>query len=206
MTMPTNEDASAETLEADLAMALAHEAASGDLAATNQLLRLVSPAVTRAVRLVLGPKHADVDDVVQQSFIALVQGLPTFRGECHPAGYASRIAALTALGHRRRARLLTAKLRVLAMTGASDSAGRADDRDTAAQRRRLVRELLDRLPPDQAETVALHIVVGQSLEEVAAMTGCPVNTVKSRLRLAKTALRRYLDQDDALVEREEIAS
>jgi RNA polymerase sigma-70 factor (ECF subfamily) len=36
-------------------------------------------------------------------------------------------------------------------------------------------------------------VLGWSLEEVASATGVPVNTVRSRVRLAKEALRRRIE-------------
>ncbi len=77
-------------------------AVAGDLDATTQLIRHLTPAVSRAVRAALGPGHADVEDVVQLSLIALVRALPSFRGECHPAGFASRIAMNTAVSSRRR--------------------------------------------------------------------------------------------------------
>ena len=68
-----------------------------------------------------------------------------------------------------------------------------DDAGTAAYQRRCVRDLLARLPREQAEVMALHIVLGHSLLEVSQSTSIPLNTVKSRLRLAKQALRRHLE-------------
>ena len=43
--------------------------------------------------------------------------------------------------------------------------------------------------------MALHVVLGYSLPEVARSTAVPLNTVKSRLRLAKQALRRELEAE-----------
>ncbi len=43
--------------------------------------------------------------------------------------------------------------------------------------------------------MALHVVLGYSLPEVAQSTAVPLNTVKSRLRLAKQALRRELEAE-----------
>ncbi len=63
---------------------------------------LVAPVVLRSVRLVLGPKSADHEDATQQALMAFVLSLPGFRGDCHPSGYASRIAVHTALSWRRR--------------------------------------------------------------------------------------------------------
>jgi RNA polymerase sigma-70 factor (ECF subfamily) len=63
-----------------------------------------------------------------------------------------------------------------------------------------LRTLLEELPEIQAETFALRVALGYSMQEVAAATGAPVNTVRSRLRLAREALRRRIEQDPSLSE------
>src|SRR5271167_4898968 len=78
-------------------LVLARAAATGDGAATGQLLRALAPRLGRVVRAVLGGAHPDVDDAVQQSLIGLVQALPAFRGDCEPLGYATIIAVRTAV-------------------------------------------------------------------------------------------------------------
>jgi RNA polymerase sigma-70 factor (ECF subfamily) len=40
---------------------------------------------------------------------------------------------------------------------------------------------LDRLPDEQRRVVALKVLGGLTLAEVAAVVGCPVGTAKSRL-------------------------
>jgi RNA polymerase sigma-70 factor (ECF subfamily) len=52
----------------------------------------------------------------------------------------------------------------------------------------------------------MRVVLGWSLEEIAAHTRVPVNTVRSRLRLAKEAMRRRIEADSDLVEALEIKS
>ena len=70
-----------------------------------------------------------------------------------------------------------------------------------AERRRVVlRELLTALPEAQAEALALHLMLGHSIEEVAAAAGVPGNTVRSRIRLGKEALRARIDADARLAE------
>ncbi|NCQ61841.1 MAG: RNA polymerase subunit sigma, partial [Myxococcales bacterium] len=65
-------------------------------------------------------------------------------------------------------------------------------------RREAVRALLGALPDVQAEALALRICLGLSLEQVAAATDTPQNTVRSRLRLARQALLRRVESDPAL--------
>jgi DNA-directed RNA polymerase specialized sigma24 family protein len=63
-----------------------------------------------------------------------------------------------------------------------------------------VRALLDDLPEEQAEALALRFMLGWSLIEISEASGAPVNTVRSRLRLAKEALRRRVEADAALAD------
>ena len=54
----------------------------------------------------------------------------------------------------------------------------------------IVRELLATLPDALAEALALHVVLGYTVVEIAESASLPVETVRSRLRLAKQALRK----------------
>ena len=63
----------------------------------------------------------------------------------------------------------------------------------AGVRRALLRQLLGEIPVEQAEALAMRVVLGWSLDEIASQAGVPLNTVRSRLRLAKEALRRKIE-------------
>jgi RNA polymerase sigma-70 factor (ECF subfamily) len=184
--------------------ALVRQAVAGSTAAIAQLLRRVAPEMSRVVRGVMGPYAADVDDALQQSLIALIHALPAFRGECAPAGYACRIAFRTALALRHRVRR-TSELSFDALEARIDQ-NTVDEginpnmRLEAARRTEIVRGLLGEIPLEQAEALALRTMLGWSLEEIAHTSGAPVNTVRSRLRLAKEALRRKIVADPKLAE------
>jgi len=198
--------ATQERMISSPAIQLARAAAAGDVQATAKLLKELGPAVARTVRAVMGG-HTDAEDAVQQSLIALVHALPSFRGECEPAGYACRIAVRTAVAARKRARA-----RDLRNANIDDHSVEADSQRSpqavaaSARRTELVRELLEQIPEEQAECLALRVVLGWSLEEVAAATGAPVNTIRSRVRLAKEALRRRIEADPRLAEELEVTS
>jgi RNA polymerase sigma-70 factor (ECF subfamily) len=55
-----------------------------------------------------------------------------------------------------------------------------------------VRAAFGRLPRDQRAVIALHLYAGYSVIETAAIVEAPIETVRSRLRLAKDRLRRDL--------------
>ncbi len=183
------------------AIELARAAAAGDVTATRRLLEAVAPRMTRVVHAVLGGGHADADDVVQQSLIALVQALPSFRGECEPVQYGSRIAVRTAVAARKRARTLESRrddgvdADTLVSTRPLPS-----ELARATRRKEIIRELLADIPDEQAESMALRFVLGWSLDEIAQATRAPVNTVRSRLRIAKQALRKRIEANPAFAE------
>lgn len=192
----------AATVHGDAAlMALATNAAKGDASATSALLRVVSPRLLRVVRAVLGGAHPDLEDAAQQGVIAFVQALPAFRGECDPMGYASAIAVRTAIRAQRRRRTDLARRDDGAESEAIEASDPSPSDVASAERRKaLLRDLLAELPAPQAEALAMRVVLGWSLDEIAARTEAPANTVRSRIRLAKEALKRRIEADPALCE------
>jgi len=202
---PNNPSSTAEDDAAELT-ALARLAGSGDPAATRRFLDRVWPILSRVVNSVLGARHPEVDDVIQQSLIAVLQALSAFRGECHPAGYVSRIALHVALRARRNAALRRTRSQSLAQISAADPDTHWPGCDVSAERRkRALRDLLTDLPAEQADALALRVMLGWSLEDVAKATGAPLNTVRSRVRLAKEALRRRIEADPSLADQLEVS-
>lgn len=180
---------------------LAEAAARGDTEAMSKLLKLLAPGMIRAAQALLSRNHPDVDDVAQQSMIALVQAMPTFRGECSPAHFANSIVTRFALAARRRqAKRETRTDDAVEVDALFSTAQSAVDHLLAEKRRGAIRELLTTLPETQAETLALRVVLGMSLAEVAAATAVPLNTVRSRVRLAREALMERIEANPALLE------
>ena len=169
--------------------------------AIEALVRATSPAALRVVRQILGTRHPDVGDVVQEAVFAAVEALDSFRAECTVLHFVCRVAALTAMNARRRLRL---REQIAPDTDTLDQF--PSDEPTpfghtlARKRRDVFRQLLDELPAVQSEVLALHCVLGFTVAETAAATGVPLNTVRSRLLAAKAALRDRLSEDHELWE------
>lgn len=191
-------DASTDDGAAPL-VALARLAATGDNEATTKLLRVLAPRLVRIVRAVIGAGHPDVDDATQHALIGFVQALPAYRGDCEPIAYGRVIAVRAAIAARKRSRLAQSRREDAAETDAMpETRPTPGETADAEQRKDLLRDLLAELPSEQAEALALRIVLGCSLEEVAERTGVPLNTVRSRVRLAKERLRTRIEGDSGL--------
>jgi RNA polymerase sigma factor (sigma-70 family) len=166
--------------------------ARGDADALRTFLSAIVPPLLRVVRSVLGPQHPDLEDIAYEAAYAVVDGLPTFRGEGTVLHYACRVTVLSAMNVRRRD---AAQKRALVRTAIDldDVELDAPNPEQSAQAASLapvVRELLATLPDTLAEALALHVVLGYTVAEIAQGASLPVETVRSRLRLAKQALRK----------------
>jgi RNA polymerase sigma-70 factor (ECF subfamily) len=76
-----------------------------------------------------------------------------------------------------------------------DPAPPPDDTLDMSQREEHIRVALRQLPREQLDLVRLAFFEGLSHGDIAAQTGLPLGTVKSRLRLAFTRLRRALESE-----------
>lgn len=181
------------------------EARAGDRAAMRRLLGLLGPRLLRVVRGVLGPAHPELEDVLQDATVLVVRALDDFRGEGQVEGYAVRITLRAAIAARKKYKARVARVEEPTIE-AEDDAPTPNDEVLASKRRELLRSLLDELPEAQAEALVLRSVLGHSLEETARVAGVPENTVRSRMRLAREALRRRIEADPVLLESLEIRS
>lgn len=191
------------TDRADPLRGIATSAARGDRAAQRTLLIETGSALLRTVRAVLGNGSPEIEDVLQEAMTAVHLALPGFRGECSTLHFVCRIGVQTAMNARRRGR--TRARHVAAADDAELAELARDDVSpaellAAARRRATLRRLLGELPEPQAEVLALHTVLGYTVEETARVTGAPVNTVRSRLRAALSALRQAVQADGARLE------
>lgn len=181
---------------------LVARALARDRHATAALLQRLAPRVLAAVRSVLGRDASDVEDVAQESLVVFVGALSSFRGDCNIASFACGIAIRTALRSRRKwLRRWRIDADRDARSPASDAAaGDLDDELLRARRLASLRSLLGALPEPQAQAFAMRCLLGDSLPEIAAATGTGINTIRSRIRLAKEALAERMRADPTLVE------
>ncbi len=170
---------------------LAERVQARDAVALRTFLVAIIPHLLRVARRVLGPSHPFIEDVAHDAAYAVVQRLPEFRRESTVLNFARRVAVLTAMNVRRRdATQKRARVRDSADPDTLEAENTDPERQaSSAVLLPIVRHLLDELPAPQAEAFALNAILGYTVAEIAALSRAPVETVRSRLRLAKRALR-----------------
>ena len=134
---------------------------------------------------------ADVDDVVQEVFLAVWKGLPRFRRQSELGTWLTRITINKCRSHRRKEMLRLRWLWNRQPEDAADSApaDRATlDRETQAGVRRGVR----RLPARYCEVVVLRYLEEMPVDEIGRILGLTRNTVEVRLHRARERLKKEL--------------
>jgi RNA polymerase sigma factor (sigma-70 family) len=163
----------------------------------TSLEAVLATEYARLVRLagVICREPAEAQDAVQAAVERALRHRGGLRDPAKVTPWLNQIVVREAIrvDQRRRTWLgrLSARPREIEV-GSAD----ADPARAGAVAARAVRDALDRLPVDQRVVVALHHYAGYSLAEAAEITGVPLETARSRLRLARARLRRALDELD----------
>ena len=161
------------------------------IAAFDELYRRHAWAVA-AVASRLVTDRADADEATQSAFMKLwdrAHSIETRGRSLRP--WLVTVGRNAALDQVRRRR-------VTVPTDATHEripAAESGPEETFMQRdlQRTIRDALDALDPDQRAVVELAYFGGLTQTEIAAETGVPLGTVKSRIRLAMRRLRRALE-------------
>ncbi|WP_077799264.1 RNA polymerase sigma factor [Streptomyces sp. JHA26] len=165
-------------------------AADADRRAFEELYRRYAPWLTARMR----GRCADagvVDDVVQETFLAVWRGSARYRTEGDVAGWLWRIAsrrlvdALRGDGARGRLRQALARLRH------RDEAS-AEERVLAGVEHGDLAGALVRLSPELRAVLQATVIDGLTTREAAVLLGIPPGTVKTRAMRARRQLREAL--------------
>jgi len=168
-------------------LALVQASQGGDLEAFNQLVMIHQSAIS-SVLFRFSSQTADLEDLVQETFIRAWRGLGTWRPDKPFAHWLKRIAVRVGLeffrkhkrspmsclasdGHDR----LTA-LSVESLTPASDEAA----------------QILSHLPPDQRSLLTLLQLEEMPLAEIAGHLGISLANAKIKAFRARRTLRKIL--------------
>lgn len=176
--------------------ALIASVADGDQAA---LRILFSRHYTRIFRFALRfvKDHEDAKSVVNDTFLIAWQQAAQFEGRSQVATWLLSIARYRALGVVKARRAGCEPLEDYAGL-LVDASERVDDRMQREDSNRYLRRCLEALPREQAQLIELHYFRGVSLKEAVTLTGVPINTIKTRMFLARRKLARMMAEEDRL--------
>ncbi len=173
--------------------ALVRAVSGGDLEALGVLFRRHERSVRRTLGR-LGVPDADVDDLVQATFLALVETASRFDAARPVRAW---ILGITTMMARRRGRALGRAARQLALWARMllDRGEPVPSPAELAERARaltLLARAIEGLSWKKREVFVLVTLEGMSGDEAALALGIPVNTVWTRLHHARSELRAAL--------------
>ena len=176
---------------------LIERARAGDQMAFGRLVDMHQRSVYRTALAALGT-HEDAEDAAQEAFIQAWRHLPGFRGDAAFRTWLLTIVWRKALD-RRRSRLLWWTRRAVAPEGVdllAEAATGAPNPERAAlanDEARRVQKEIGKLSPTLRDTILLVSSGEYSYEEVAAILGAPIGTVKWRVAEARRIIARRMD-------------
>jgi RNA polymerase sigma-70 factor (ECF subfamily) len=176
------------------ARALVFRIQEGELAAFDELYQLTRADVARTLFHLVG-QRPDLEDLIQETYLALLKAVKTFRGESAFRTFLYRVCANVALMQlrwwKRRPEEQGGELPEVACSAASPEA-QAQAREAQV----LVARALSHLSAKKRVVFVFHELQGLGPEEIAEAVDASPNTVRSRLHHARLefteALRRIV--------------
>ena len=185
---------------------LVAEAQSGSRAAFQQLVESYESKVFRVAERIARSRE-DAEEVTQDAFIRAHRGLANFRGDSAFSTWLYQIATNLARNRywywwrRKRDKSVSFDAPMgpdNTTTLAEVIAAEVETPDDITVTRELVSRIgsgMDRLGNKHREILILRNVKNQSYEEIAAVLGISIGTVKSRIARARESLRSKLGED-----------
>jgi len=164
-------------------------AQAGDERAFRDLYGLWTADLQRLARVrVEHAQHAE--EVMQDAWVAIARGLGRLDDPARFPAWAMRIVERRGADWVRRRQLERHRRDLLASAPPPDAIAAAPRHDLQH-----LREVIDRLTPDDRQLLHLFYHQGLSVGEVAEVLGVPAGTVKSRLFHTREKLRTHLERN-----------
>lgn len=135
------------------------------------------------------PSH--LDDVVQETFLAIHRKLPSFEGRSSLKTWIASVTRITAVEFVRRKRHQLLGSNVDPDTSASTALNPAEQLEANAAAA-LLDQFLDELPDEQRDVFLLAEVEQMTASEIGDVLEMNPNTVRTRLRTARMAVQASL--------------
>lgn len=170
----------------------------GSVLAFSQLVERHQAKVYTAIYLLVKEKFL-AEDIMQETFIKIVNHIHEgkYREEGKFLPWALRIARNLCLDHFRKQKRSTEIRKVDSYDVLDFMASQqmnAEERIVMNERYAELMAALKKLPEEQQDVIVLRHFTGLSFKDIAAITGCSVNTALGRMRYAVINLRRELPE------------
>ena len=175
----TNDDAVSDT-------ELLERWAQGSVEAGNELIERHFAVVHRFFRHKVG---SEIEDLVQQTFLACIEARVRFQGRSSFRTFVLAIARFQLFTHYAQRKRLTRDMTLSSLRDLGTSPTAAVARN---EEERLLIEALQCIPLEAQTILELAYWEGLDATEIGRILELPLNTVYSRLRRAKLALREKL--------------
>ena len=178
---------------------LLEKAKSGDGKAFGRIVERHTGVVYAAVRSVLG-NRSDIDDAVQEVFIRIYKGIPSFGGRSSLSTWIWSIARNHAINVRAKERDDVIPLEKTAEIASSRYGPEAElARRTAAED---IEWLLSSLEGNYREVIELRYLAGKKYREIAEVLDLPEGTIKTLIHRARIRMKKMMDERNAAGRRE----
>ena len=167
----------------------------GDRNAFRILVERYQPAVSALGRRILRGPREDLNDYVQEVFLKAFSSLSQYSGKGRFYSWLMRISYTTALN--RASRRAPEESSDPQIVGSKWPAPAEANPENLALRRNLLESIVEairELPEASALALELFFVMKLTYAEIAAITGVPVNTLKSRVCRARQLLQKRLGE------------
>jgi len=196
--MPNSPKDASPSLSSEQDRALVAEALGGRQSAYNELVEKYRGALTRHVkRMVRDGAH--VDDLVQECFIKAFSALGSYSTEYAFSTWLYKIATNHTIDYLRKKKLPTTSIDRPVQTKDGelefelpDTTYRPDRHIVADQRRELVQQAIDQLPPKYHKVIVMRHQQELSYEDIARELDLPLGTVKAHIFRARALLYKNL--------------
>ncbi len=185
--------------------ALVERALEGEETAYQKLVDKYERALQFHVRKMVRKEHV-VEDLVQESFIKAFEALASYSPRYAFSTWLYKIATNHTIDYLRKKKLNTRSIDAPVRTREGemsyqvpDATYRPDRHVVADQRKELIQEAIDRLPPKYHRVIVLRHQQEKSYQEIADELDLPLGTVKAHIFRAREKLNKYLrDKRSAL--------
>lgn len=139
----------------------------------------------------MGVPRSDLDDLMQEVFLVAHKNGGYTPGAAKPTTYLANIAFKATVSHRRKRKTRSfVRADAETVSRAGESRGTPEQNVSSSQEIALLQRALDTLDEDKRAVFVMAELQGESVVDIAAGLGIPVDTAYSRLRAARKLFRK----------------